>query len=132
MWLPDTNVWIALINSRPSLVKQQFESRTPERIFLCDVVQAELYYGAFRSARRDDNLALLLRLFPTFVSLPFDSAAARAHGEIRATLANAGTPIGPYDLQIAAIALTRGLNVVTHNTAEFARVPGLTTEDWEI
>ena len=42
MWLPDTNVWIALINPRPSLVKQRFESRTPDRIFLCDVVQAEL------------------------------------------------------------------------------------------
>lgn len=132
MWLPDTNVWIALINPRPSLVKQRFESRTPDRIFLCDVVQAELYYGAFRSARRDENLALLLRLFSTFASLPFDSTAARACGEIRATLAAAGTPIGPYDLQIAAIALTRGLNVVTHNSAEFSRVPGLTIEDWEI
>lgn len=132
MWLPDTNVWIGLINPRPSLVKQQFESRTPNRIFLCDVVQSELYYGAYRSVRRDENLGLLLRLFSTFVSLPFDSAAARVCGEIRATLANAGTPIGPYDLQIAAIALTRGFNVVTHNTAEFARVPGLTTEDWEI
>ena len=132
MWLPDTNAWIALINPRPSPVKQQFESRTPNRIFLCDVVQAELYYGAFRSTRRDDNLTLLRQLFATFVSLPFDSAAARACGEIRATLAAAGTPIGAYDLQIAAIALTRGLNVVTHNTSEFSRVPGLTTEDWEI
>ena len=131
MWLPDTNAWIALINPRPSPVEQQFETRTPDRIFMCDVVQAELYYGAFRSARRDENLALLLRLFPTFISLPFDSAAARACGEIRATLAAAGTPIGPYDLQIAAIALTRGLNVVTHNTAEFSRVPGLKLEDWE-
>jgi tRNA(fMet)-specific endonuclease VapC len=132
MWLPDTNAWIALINPRPSPVKQQFESRTPDRIFLCDIVQAELYYGAFRSARREDNLKLLQQLFSTFVSLPFDSNAARICGEIRAILATAGTPIGPYDLQIAAIALTRGLTLVTHNTSEFVRVPGLTTEDWEI
>jgi tRNA(fMet)-specific endonuclease VapC len=131
MWLPDTNVWIALINPRLSPVKQQFEARTPDSIFLCDVVQAELYYGAFRSARRDENLALLTRLFSTFVSLPFDSAAARACGEIRAALAAAGTPIGPYDLQIAATAVTRGLSLVTHNCAEFSRVPGLKVEDWE-
>ena len=132
MWLPDTNAWIALINARPSPVKPRFESHTPAGIFLCDVVKAELYYGAFRSARRDENLALLERLFPTFVSFPFDSAAARACGQIRATLSAAGTPIGPYDLQIAAIALVHGLTVVTHNTAEFDRVPELKTEDWEI
>ena len=51
-------------------------------------------------------------------------------GEIRAVLAAVGTPIGPYDLQIAAIALVHGLTVVTHNTGEFSRVPGLKVEDW--
>ncbi len=132
MWLPDTNAWIGLINARPSPVKARFQSRTPDSIFLCDVVKAELYYGAFRSARRDDNLALLDSLFPTFPSLSFDGAAARMFGQIRAALASAGTPIGPYDLQIAAIALVHGLTVVTHNTAEFGRVPQLKTDDWEI
>ena len=132
MWLPDTNAWIALINARPSPVKARFQSRTPADIFLCDVVKAELYYGAFRSARREENLALLDRLFPTFASLPFNSEAARACGQIRAALSAAGTPIGPYDLQIAAIALVHGLTVVTHNISEFDRVPQLKTEDWEI
>ena len=132
MWLPDTNAWIALINPRPSPVKTRFESHTPASIYLCDVVKAELYYGAFRSARREENLALLERLFPTFLSFPFNGAAARACGQIRAVLAAAGTPIGPYDLQIAAIALVHGLTVVTHNTAEFGRVAELKTQDWEI
>ena len=132
MWLPDTNAWIGLINARPSPVKAHFQSHSPGDIFLCDVVKAELYYGAFRSARRDDNLALLERLFPTFPSLSFDGAAARMFGQIRAALASAGTPIGPYDLQIAAIALAHGLTVVTHNTAEFNRVALLKTDDWEV
>jgi tRNA(fMet)-specific endonuclease VapC len=132
MWLPDTNAWIALINARPSLVKARFQSRAPADIFLCDVVKAELYYGAYRSARRDDNLALLERLIPTFPSLSFDGAAARHFGEIRAALAFAGTPIGPYDLQIAAIGLTHELTVVTHNAGEFSRVPNLKIEDWEV
>ena len=67
-----------------------------------------------------------------FVSLPFDDAAASVYAIIRAHLESAGTPIGPYDLQIAAIALANGLTLVTHNTREFSRVPGLLLEDWEV
>lgn len=84
MWLPDTKAWIALINARPSPVKTKFQSHTPDPIYLCDVAKTDLSYGAFRSARRDDNLALLYRLFPAFPSLAFDAAAARKFGEIRA------------------------------------------------
>jgi len=66
-----------------------------------------------------------------FASLPFDDAAAVIYGRIRAQLATAGALIGPYDLQIAAIALANNLTVVTRNTQEFSRVPGLVIEDWE-
>jgi tRNA(fMet)-specific endonuclease VapC len=76
----------------------------------------------------------LVRLTPflhQFISLPFDDKAARKFGNIRADLAKAGTPIGPYDLQIAAIALVNRLILVTHNTREFSRIAGLKLEDWE-
>lgn len=63
---------------------------------------------------------------------PFDDAAAQAYGQLRVYLERAGTLIGPYDMQIAAIALVHGLIVVTHNTREFGRVPGLNIEDWEV
>ena len=53
-------------------------------------------------------------------------------GEIRADLNRKGTPIGPYDLQIAAMALVNDCVLVTHNTAEFLRVEGLRLEDWEV
>ena len=53
-------------------------------------------------------------------------------GEVRESLASAGTPIGPYDLQIAAIALANDLTLVTHNTREFSRVNGLQLEDWQV
>ena len=132
MWLPDTNVWIALLNPPPTLVKARFQALDPAQIFLCDVVKMELYYGAYRSGRRAQNLLLLEGLFASFTSLPFDGAAARACGELRAALADQGKPIGPYDSQIAAIALTHQLMLVTHNTAEFGRVAGLTVEDWEV
>jgi tRNA(fMet)-specific endonuclease VapC len=63
--------------------------------------------------------------------LDFDIVAARIQGEIRADLERKGTPIGPYDVQVAAIALANNLTLVTHNTAEFSRIPDLTLDDWE-
>jgi tRNA(fMet)-specific endonuclease VapC len=63
--------------------------------------------------------------------MPFDDAAAQTYGVIRAVLEKEGRPIGPNDMLIAAIALANGLTVVTHNTAEFGRVPGLLLDDWE-
>ena len=61
-----------------------------------------------------------------------NSRLAEVQARIRYLLETRGTPIGPYDLQIASIALHHGLTVVTHNVAEFSRVPGLTVEDWEV
>jgi tRNA(fMet)-specific endonuclease VapC len=60
-----------------------------------------------------------------------DDTAAKIFGAIRADLARKGTPIGPYDLQIAAIALANRLTLVTHNTREFGRIAELNLEDWE-
>ncbi len=102
------------------------------------MVKAELLYGAYRSSRRADNLQLLATLFQQFGSLPFDDAAAEHYGRVRADLdgrvradlAAQGTPIGPNDLMIAAIALANNLILITHNTRESARVAGLTLEDW--
>ena len=74
--------------------------------------------------------AQVLAFTSPFKSLPFDDPAAEHYGQLRAHLASGGQLIGPYDLQIAAIALAHGLVVVTHNTKEFSRVPGLVIEDW--
>ncbi|MCC8991778.1 MAG: type II toxin-antitoxin system VapC family toxin [Streptococcus sp.] len=131
MWLLDTNVWIGYLNPAPSQVKRHIGAHRIEDLILCDVVKAELYYGAFKSARRDANLVLVDRLCSAFSSLPFDGRAARRFGEIRAELTRQGQPIGPYDMLIAAIALANGCILVTHNTAEFSRIPGLHLEDWE-
>ncbi len=56
--------------------------------------------------------------------------SAQQAGRLRAHLKKLGTPIGEYDLLIAGIALANKLTVVTHNTREFSRVPGLQVEDW--
>ena len=93
-------------------------------------MKAELYYGAYKSQQRAQTLCQARSVHQDFHSYAFDDAAAEAYGRIRADLAAQGTPIGPNDLMIAAIALANNLILVTHNTREFARVAGLTLEDW--
>lgn len=88
---------------------QRLSALPRKDVVLCDVVKFELYYGAYRSTRQEANLRLLREFFGEFVSLPFDEVAAEICGQIRAQLAALGTPIGAYDLQIAAIAFTNNL-----------------------
>lgn len=85
-----------------------------------------------KSSRQRENLQLLQNLFDHFPSLAFDGKAALVSGKIRADLHRQGNPIGPYDLQIGAIALANNLTLVTHNTREFSRIEGLQLTDWEI
>ena len=132
-YLLDSNAWIAYLRQKDPLLIQRLNQETPADLPLCSVVLGELWYGAERSgpAHKASNIAMISQLRQRCVSLPFDDAAAEVYGRIRAHLAAQGTIIGPNDLMIAAIGLANGLAVVTHNTAEFSRVPGWTVEDWQ-
>ncbi len=132
--LLDTNSFIDQLRRGPaSNVTAKLIAAPPGRVYLCSVVLTELFYGALHSgtANQAANLALIARLRQQFVSFPFDDRAAEEYGKIRAHLAALGTPIGPNDLMIAAIGLANQLTLVTHNTTEFSRVPGLALEDWQ-
>ena len=131
MYLLDTNVCVSYLRGRNSdKTRGPSDATNPGDVALCSVVKAELLYGAARSRQPEQNRAQLRRFFSGFPSLSFDDQAAAAYGTLRAALETSGTPIGPNDLMIAAIALVSGLTLVTHNTAEFSRVPGLQVEDW--
>jgi len=132
LYLLDTNVCIRLLNGTSTAVQQRLAATNRSDVVVCSVVKAELFYGAMRSRNPDQTLTRYREFLEPFVSLPFDDEAAIAYGQIRADLARKGTPIGPNDLQIAAIALTHNLTLITHNTTEFNRVDGLPLEDWEI
>lgn len=95
------------------------------------VSKAELYYGARKSERIEHNLGVLRRFFGPFRSLAFDDRAAEEYGIIRADLERTGTPIGPNDLLIAALARSRDLTLVSFNRREFGRVAGLRLTDFE-
>ncbi len=131
-YLPDTNAWIGFLNADGSKIQKRLKATDSSDIRLCSVVKAELYFGAQRSARREENLKLLNELFAGIKSFHFDDRAALIYGEIRRDLASAGTPIGPNDLMIASIALANDLILVTHNTREFSRVESLEIEDWKL
>jgi tRNA(fMet)-specific endonuclease VapC len=102
-----------------------------EPIVISSIVLFELWYGVFRSDRPQVNGERLNLFLASDVGvLPFESEDTAIAGELRRTLEQTGRPIGPYDILIAAQALRRGATLVTANAAEFARVPGLTWEDW--
>lgn len=128
-FLLDTNICIYVTNERPPHIKEKFEEHARE-LCISSVTEAELRYGAYKSARVGENLRELDRFVGRLTILPFESDAADHFGDIRAFLVAAGKQIGPYDTMIAAIARAHGLTLVTNNTKEFERVPGLKIEDW--
>ena len=130
--LLDTNSCVDhLRRGQGSNITARLAAAAPGSVVLCSVVMGELLYGAHHSARKAQTLIQVRSFCGQFQSLPFDDLAAEEYGVIRAYLAGLGTPIGPNDLMIASIALTHGLTVITHNTSEFSRVPGLKFEDWQ-
>ncbi|MEK6636919.1 MAG: type II toxin-antitoxin system VapC family toxin [Pseudomonadota bacterium] len=124
----DTNIVIALMAGNIGGLREKAAARFQDGICVSSIVMFELMHGAYNSARVEQNLDRLSRL--AFPILDFVEADAKAAGEIRAQLKRAGTPIGHYDLLIAAQAKGRGLVMVTNNVTEFSRVEGLVVEDW--
>jgi tRNA(fMet)-specific endonuclease VapC len=126
----DTNICIYLINRKYPELAHRMLNYDADEIKLPSIVLAELQYGAEKSKKRDLTLLEIKRFTAPFDIVPFDASCAVSYGKIRSDLERAGTPIGPNDLQIAATVMSHGGILVTHNTKEFQRVPGLMIEDW--
>lgn len=132
--LLDTNPCVHVLrqNGNP-LVKARVAAAMPTgALVLCSVVVAELYYGAEKSNDPAAERAKVDAFIAQFLILPFDTPEAVEYAHIRADLERRGLPIGWNDYQVAAIARTNRLKLVTHDTAEFSRVPGLDVVDWEL
>lgn len=129
-YLLDTNACIAWMKNNPAFIRH-LQQKQEEQIHICTPVQSELWFGACNSFHVEKNKQSLRQFFRNIQNLPFDNKAAECCGEVRGYLKKQGTPIGPYDLQIAAIALTHEMVLVTHNIKEFSRVPSLLVEDWQ-
>ncbi len=128
-YLLDTNLLIALSKERAGLA-DRLACHAASAILISSVVVAEIEYGIAKSVRQEHNRHVFDILLAGFHVAPFDAAAARHYGPIRAQFERQGRIIGPHDLLIAAHALALGAVVVTDNTGEFSRVPGLVIENW--
>jgi tRNA(fMet)-specific endonuclease VapC len=130
----ETSAVIAAINHRPSFVRTRLEQALGDGavVGIPAVVLFELWYGLRKSARPPQHSTATLATFLTLdVTLwPFEPPDAEEAGDIRASLERAGTPIGAYDVLVAAQARRRGAVLATAQARTFARVPRLSCEDW--
>ena len=131
----DTNAVIAVLNTRASPVRIRIVAALNRRlaVSISSIVLFELRYGAAKSAHPERNVQRIADFLAGDIAvLPFEPADAEEAGDIRAALERAGTPIGPYDILIAAQARRRAALLVTANAREFTRITGLLTEDWAV
>jgi tRNA(fMet)-specific endonuclease VapC len=129
-YLLDTNICIYLIKKKPIEVLRQFSSHSIGELGLSSITVSELKYGVEKSQQKEKNERALEKFLIPFVIEPFDYRAAVIYGKIRAYLEADGNSIGPLDNLIAAHALSLDLTLVTNNTKEFLRVPGLKVVNW--
>lgn len=131
-YLLDTNAVIALLKNEPAIFRKRLRRAVSKgnAIAVSSIVLYELWYGVARSARRRENAERLRVFLSGGIAVDAFSEEDVTAGELRATLEAAGTPIGPFDLLIAAQALRSNATLVTANVSEFARVPGLHCQDW--
>jgi tRNA(fMet)-specific endonuclease VapC len=128
-YMLDTNVCIYVMTKRSLDLLGKFNSLA-EQLCVSSITLGELHYGAEKSTRRVDNLTAIEHFVARLEVLAFEAKAAAHYGQLRAELERAGTPCGPHDMQIGGHARSEGLIVVTNNTREFSRMPGVRAENW--
>ncbi len=114
------------------LVVPRLQALRPADVGVPAIVEYELRYGLMRlpSDVAAPRLAALAQLLRPMQMLPFDSECAAQAARLRVGLEALGTPIGPHDTLIAATALRHQGTLVTRNSREFCRVPGLHWLNW--
>jgi tRNA(fMet)-specific endonuclease VapC len=129
-YLFDTNVWIAIQRGDPA-IRLRWERQLPEEVFMCAPVYAELSEGALKSQKTRENMKFVDQIVFQHECLAFGIREAARFSQLAHTMRIAGQQIKTMDLQIASIALVHGLRVVTHDVADFGRIPGIDMEDWQ-
>jgi tRNA(fMet)-specific endonuclease VapC len=128
-YMLDTDICIYVLKNYPTAVRDRF-NQNADAICISSITLAELLYGAEKSTRRLENLEAVTHFQARIEVLPYSPRAAAYFGQIRAQLERIGRPCGSYDMLIAAHARSESLTIVTNNTREFERVPGVTVENW--
>lgn len=129
-YLLDTNICIYLIKKHPPEVLDRFQQIQLKQLHIPTITLFELYYGIEKNNSQQRNLAALENFIAPLTIVDFTLDAAKKAAKIRNNLQKLGTPIGAYDIQIAAIAISLNMTLLTNNTREFERVKGLKLENW--
>jgi tRNA(fMet)-specific endonuclease VapC len=129
-YLLDTNICIYLIKKHPPEVLARFEQIQLKQLHVPTITLFELYFGIEKSNSHQRNLAALESFIAPLTIVDFTQDAAKKAAKIRNQLQKQGTPIGAYDIQIAAVALSLNMTLLTNNTREFERVKGLKLDNW--
>lgn len=129
-YMLDTNICVQVIRHKSPDLLRRLTQHSIAEVGISSITVAELQFGVHRSSQPARNQHALEQFLIPLAILDFDYESARAYGLVRAQLEARGTPIGSLDTLIAAQALSQDLVLVTNNTREFARVPGLVVEDW--
>ena len=129
-YILDTNICIYITKKKPVKVFNKFKELTPGTVCISSITLAEMQYGIGKSSQPAKNQDALDQFLLPLDILEFNALAAVEYGKIRSTLEKAGTPIGSFDMLIAAHAKSMRAVLVTNNTKEFDRVPDLKIENW--
>lgn len=127
-YMLDTNMCIYLMKHQPPEVARRFAQCQVGDVLMSAITYAELEYGVAACANPEDERLKLASLIQDIPVLPFDAAAGQSYGPVR--LATRDSKKDHLDKLIAAHALSRQITLVTNNTRDFARYPGLVTENW--
>ncbi len=130
MYCLDTNICIYLLKGTFPSIADRLRGVEPGEVAVAAMVKAELLFGAEKSQQSARTRARIEEFLEPLAILPFDDRASALHARLRASLERRGTPVGCEDLVIASTALAHDAILVTHNTREFKRIPGLSVEDW--
>ena len=130
-YLLDTNICIYIINEKPEKVLRKFEQYPVHEFGISSVTHAELQYGVEKSKNKNINQDALDEFLLPLTILPFHGKRmVTCYGEIRVLLESKGKTIGPFDMLIAAHALSLDLTIISNNIKEFARIPNLKCGNW--
>jgi tRNA(fMet)-specific endonuclease VapC len=129
-WLLDTNTCSYALKRRPPRLAEKLSSKPVKEVMVSTITVYELLTGCEKSPARQRLLREVNAFLAPFEKLVFNLEDSQKAAQVRASLESKGTPIGPYDVLLAAQALSRGLTLVTSNLREFRRVGGLDLEDW--
>jgi len=130
-YLLDTDICIYLINEKPKSLLSKFEKYPIDEFGISSITHAELQYGIAKSTNKEKNKKALYEFLLPLTILPFHGEEVTArYGGIRALLESKGETIGPFDMLIAAHAISLDLILISNNTKEFARIPDLKLENW--